>query len=335
MARSIWKGSISFGLVNIPVGLYAAEKSQELHFSLLDRRNMAPIHYQRVNEKTGKEVPWDETVRGYEFEPDRYVVLSDEDLRGANPRSSQTVEIVDFVDLADISSVFFEKPYFLAPERQGAKSYALLRETLRRTGKAGIAKVVIRTRQYLAALVPMDDALVLNLMRFQDELRDASDLDIPAGKQGVTDKELAMAERLVEAMVDKWKPDSYRDDFRVDVKALIDERIAAGQLEAGPPPPKPQRQAGGKGLDLMALLKRSVDEGGRPAAPRSAGAAAKTAGAGKTAATGKAAGGTSNKAGTAGKSGAAKAKPAAGKAAKPAAHRRTSSQRGHGAKRSA
>ena len=148
MARSIWKGSLSFGLVNIPVSLHAAESSQELHFTLLDRRDGAPLHYQRVNSKTGNEVSWDDTVRGYEFEPDRYVVLSDEDLASANPKSTQTIEILDFVEMADIAPSYFDKPYFLAPERQGAKSYALLRETLRRTGKV----VAERPRDQVAHL---------------------------------------------------------------------------------------------------------------------------------------------------------------------------------------
>jgi DNA end-binding protein Ku len=274
MARSIWKGSIRFGLVTIPVGLYPADKSAELHFNLLDRRNLAPIHYQRINSETGKEVPWEQTVRGYEFEPDRYIVLSDEDLKRANPEGTQTVDIVDFVDLAEISPIYFEKPYYLAPERQGAKSYALLRETLRRTGKAGIAKVVIRTRQHLAALLPVGKALALDLMRFEDELRDPAELDLPGGKQGVTEKELQMAERLVGAMVDGWDPGSYRDDFRADVKALIDRRVAAGQLAAGPSEPAPRRpERGGKVIDLMSLLKRSVEAGGR----RGAGAAAAAA----------------------------------------------------------
>jgi DNA end-binding protein Ku len=275
MARSIWKGSISFGLVNIPVGLYAAEKSKELHFNLLDRRNLAPVHYQRVNSETGKEVPWEDTVRGFEFEPKRYVVLTDDDLKRANPESTQTIEIIDFVDLAEISPVYFEKPYYLAPERRGAKSYALLRETLRRTGKAGIAKVVIRTRQHLAAVAPFDDVIVLDLMRFQDELRDAAELDLPAGKQGLTEKELKMAQRLVETMIDAWDPERYRDDYRVDLKALIDARVAAGELEGGKAKAPARRPSRGKVVDLMELLKRSVDEGGRrrpparrPAAPR-------------------------------------------------------------------
>jgi len=267
MARSIWKGSISFGLVNIPVGLYAAEKSKELHFHLLDRRNLAPVHYQRVNSETGKEVPWEDTVRGFEFEPKRYVVLTDDDLKRANPESTQTIEIIDFVDLADISPVHFEKPYYLAPERRGAKSYALLRETLRRTGKAGIAKVVIRTRQYLAAVIPFADAIVLDLMRFEDELRDASELDLPAGKQGLTEKELKMAERLVESMIDAWDPERYRDDYRVDLKSLIDARVKAGELEGGKAKAPPRRAPRGKVVDLMELLKRSVDEGGRRRPP--------------------------------------------------------------------
>jgi len=267
MARSIWKGSISFGLVNIPVGLYTAEKSKELHFHLLDRRNLAPVHYQRVNSETGKEVPWEDTVRGFEFAPKRYVVLTDDDLKRANPESTQTIEIIDFVDLADISPVHFEKPYYLAPERRGAKSYALLRETLRRTGKAGIAKVVIRTRQYLGAVIPFADAIVLDLMRFEDELRDASELDLPAGKQGLTEKELKMAERLVESMIDAWDPERYRDDYRVDLKALIDARVEAGELDAGRAKAPPRRAPRGKVVDLMELLKRSVDEGGRRRPP--------------------------------------------------------------------
>ncbi len=261
MARSIWKGSITFGLVNIPVGLHTAEKSKELHFNLLDRRDLTPIHYQRLNAKSGKEVRWEDTVRGFEFEPHRYVVLSDDDLRSANPASTQTIEIIDFVDLAEISPVYFEKPYFLVPERQATKSYALLRETLRHSGKAGIAKMVIRTRQHLAAMVPAGDAIVLELMRFQDELGDASELDLPAGKQGLTDKELRLAERLVEAMVDRWDPERYRDDYRVDLKALIDARVAAGQLAAGAAKPAPRRPARGKVVDLMSLLQRSLGDG--------------------------------------------------------------------------
>ena len=263
MPRAIWKGSISFGLVNIPVGLYSAEKRDEVHFNLLDRRNMAPIHYQRINSETGKEVPWEETVRGYQFEEGRYVVLSDADLARADPQATQTVDITDFVDLSEIDPIYFERPYYLAPDKKAAKSYALLRETLRRTGKVGIAKVVIRTRQYLAAVMPVGDVIVLELMRFAHELRDPAELDLPSGKQGLSEKELKMAEKLVEGMIEEWHPERYRDDYQSDVMRLIDERVKAGQLEApseAAPKRRPQR---GQVVDLMSLLKRSVEEGGR------------------------------------------------------------------------
>jgi DNA end-binding protein Ku len=265
MARSIWKGNISFGLVNIPVGLYTAESRDEIHFRLLDQRTMSPIKYKRVSEKTGKEVPWEETVRGYEYEEGHYVVLSDEDLKRANPESTQTVEILEFVDADEIDLPYYDKPYYLAPLAKGGKGYALLRETLRRTNKVGIAKVVIRTKQYLSAVVVEGDALVLELLRFPHELRGTEDLDLPKGKEGVTDKELQMAERLVEAMVDQWDPEKYRDDYRKDLMALIERRVKAGETEEieEEPVPKPE---GATVVDLMALLKRSV-EGGRSPRP--------------------------------------------------------------------
>src|SRR6185295_19330563 len=159
MARAIWKGSISFGLVNIPVGLYAAETRDEIHFKLLDRRTQSPIHYKRVSEESGREVSWEETVRGYALDNGKYVILSDEDLKLASPEATQTIDITDFVDLEEVSLLYFDKPYYLVPEKKAAKAYAMLREVLRRTGKAGIAKVVIRTRQYLAAVVARGDVL--------------------------------------------------------------------------------------------------------------------------------------------------------------------------------
>jgi DNA end-binding protein Ku len=271
MARAIWKGSISFGLVNIPVGLYAAESRDEIHFKLLDKRTMSPIHYKRVSEKSGREVPWEETVRGYEFSDGKYVVLSDEDLKRAAPEATQTIDIIDFVDLDEISPLYFDKPYYLVPDKKGGKAYALLREVLRRTNKAGIAKVVIRTRQYLAAVVPRGEVLTLELMRYAHELRDPKDLDVPHGKQGVSEKELQMAERLVEGMVEAWHPEKYKDDYRRDLMKMIEERVEAGELEgSSEPAPKPERAAGGKVVDLMALLKRSVDEGGTKPAKKTA-----------------------------------------------------------------
>jgi DNA end-binding protein Ku len=278
MARAIWKGSISFGLVNIPVGLYSAETRDEIHFKLLDKKTMSPIHYKRMSEESGKEVAWEEHVRGYEYEKGKFVVLSDEDLKRAAPEATQTIDITDFVDLEEIDPLYFDTPYYLGPDKKGAKSYALLRETLRRTGKVGIAKVVIRTRQYLAAVVARGDVLTLELLRYAHELRDPSELDVPRGKEGVSERELEMAERLVEGMVEAWDPEKYKDDYRRDLMKMIEERVEAGQLEASPEPaPKPERQAGGQVVDLMALLKRSVEEGGGTKKPARKAAAKKPA----------------------------------------------------------
>jgi len=271
MARSIWKGSITFGLVNIPVGLYSAEKREEVSFHLLDRKNKARVKYKRVNEETGREVAWEDTVRGFELESGKYVILSDEDLQRAAPEKTQTVDILDFVDLEEIDSTFFDKPYYLAPDKKGAKSYALLREVLKRTKKVGIAKVVIRSKQYLSAVIAEDDVIVLNILRFAHELRDPSELDLPRGKEGVTERELDMAERLVEGMVDSWDPEKYRDDYYKDLMKMIHERAEAGQLDEAPEaPPAPKPDRGGNVVDLMALLKQSVEGGGRKPAKKAA-----------------------------------------------------------------
>lgn len=282
MARSIWKGSISFGLVNIPVGVYSAESRDEISFHLLDQRNMGRVRYKRVNEQTNREVPWEETVRGYEYEEGQYVILTDEDLKRANPESTQTVDIVDFVDLDEISSTYFDKPYYLAPDKKGRKSYVLLRETLKRTGKVGIATVVLRTKQYLAAVIPQEDVLVLEILRYAHELRDPAELDVPHGKEGVSDRELDMAERLVEGMVEAWHPEKYKDTYQKDLMHLIHERVKAGQIES-PPVTKEEKEelsrpARGQVVDLMALLKSSVEErSGGKKAPAKKTAAKKTA----------------------------------------------------------
>lgn len=272
MARSIWKGSISFGLVNIPVGLYSAETRDEIHFKLLDKRSMSPVKYKRVSEKSGREVPWEEIVRGYEYSDGQYVVLSDEDLKRANPEATQTIEIEEFVDGDQIDPSLFDKPYFLGPLAKAGKSYALLREALARSGKVGIAKVVIRTRQYLAAVIPRDKVLVLELLRFPHELRSADELELPAKKEA-GEKEIQMAERLIEGMVADWDPEKYRDDYRSDLLKMIEKRVKAGETESveSEPVPAPAASEGAKVIDLMALLKRSVEESGSSKSGKPAG----------------------------------------------------------------
>lgn len=286
MARALWKGSISFGLVNIPVGLFSAEQRDEgLSFAQLDRRSMSPIGYKRYNKETGEEVPWEEIVRGYEYETGRYVVLSDEDFQRANPKASRTVEILDFVDASDIEPLYFDKPYYLAPPGGGAaaKGYALLRETLRRTGKVGVARVVIRTREYLAAVMARGPLLVLEVLRYPYELRSTDDLEVPGedlDALGVTEKELKMAEMLVEQMVEGWQPEKYKDRYRDDLLARIQEKIAAGETEAvGGEGVTEEAEAGAEVVDIMSLLKRSVERAGKARSGEEAEVAPEVAGA--------------------------------------------------------
>ena len=266
MARSLWKGAISFGLVNVPVELHSAKKrAAELDMTMLDKRDLAPVGYQRVNKSTGKEVAWGDVVKGYEYKDDKYVVLSDEDFRRANPEASRTVDILAFVELADIDPQYFETPYYLVPEKRGEKAYALLRETLEKAGKAGIASVVIRTKQYLAALVAQDEVMVLNTLRYADELKDAAELEIPKAK--VTAKELDMALRLVEDMADEWQPKKYKDTYREDLLKRIKEKVKAGETEELTEPEKGAGKPakGADVIDLMSLLKRSVERKPKPA----------------------------------------------------------------------
>ena len=261
--RPIWKGTINFGLVNIPVALYSAEADGSLDFDLLDRRDFSRVRYRRVNEKTGREVPWDEIVKGYEYKKGQYVALTDDDFLKANVEATQSIDILDFVDAADISPIYFDKPYYLVPLKNGQRAYALLREVLRRTGKVGIARVVIRTRQHLAALLADGPVLILNLLRFSHELRDPSALDVPAARstQG-SNQELKMAEQLVETMAGKWDPKKYRDEYHQDLLQLIDKKIKSGQTKAIEPAeaaPRPKQQ--GKIIDIMHLLRQSVEQG--------------------------------------------------------------------------
>lgn len=260
MARGLWKGAISFGLVNVPVELHSAKRrTSELDMTMLDKRDLAPVGYKRVNKATGKEVPWAEVVKGYEYRNDKYVVLSDEDFRRANPEAAKTVDIQAFVELADIAPQYFETPYYLVPGKRGEKAYALLRDTLKKAGKAGIATVMIRTRQYLAALIAQDELLVLNTLRYHDELKQASEFEIPDAK--VSAKEMDMAMRLVDDMADKWQPARYKDTFKDDLLKRIEEKVEAGQTEEITEPEKGAREPKSADVvDLMSLLKKSIEK---------------------------------------------------------------------------
>jgi len=267
MARSMWKGAISFGLVHIPVEMYPAASDQGLDLTMLDRRDFAPIGFKRYNKATGKEVSWDDIVKGYEYKDGEYVVLTDEDLRRANPEATQTIDILAFVNAEQVPLIYYEQPYYLAPGKGGDKVYALLRETLREVGKIGIANVVIRVKQHLAALVCVGDTIVLNTLRYPDEIRPTDELKIPGENSKaaqVSDKELQMARALVEGMSEKWKPQQYHDTYREDVLALIKKKVAANETKTlTEPEPEEEKPAATNVIDLVSLLQASL--GKKPA----------------------------------------------------------------------
>ncbi len=259
MARAIWKGSISFGLVNIPIALYPATRREELKFRLLRKSDLSPVSYKRVAEKDGKEVPWDQIVKGYEYEKGKYVVLKDEDFERVDLEATQTVDIQDFVDVDEIDPMFFYKPYYLEPQKGGDKAYALLRDALEDSKKVGIAKVVIKTRQYLAGVKPEDGALVLELMHFADELADTEKLRVPK-KVDVGKREMNMAKSLIDSMSSKWDPSKYRDDYREALMDVIEEKVEAGGKEIEEKPKKAPKPT--KVIDLVSVLQKSLEQTG-------------------------------------------------------------------------
>ncbi len=256
--RAIWKGAISFGLVTIPVALHNATKYEELKFRLLRKKDMSPINYKRVAEVDGKEVPWGEIVKGYEYEKGKFVVINEQDFKRVDLEAAETIDIVDFVNLDEINPIFFHKPYYLEPQKGGAGAYALLREVLAKTNKTGIAKVVIRTRQHLAAVKANDALLVLELMHFADELVSASGLKIPATKLGKREETMAMT--LVEQMTERWDPARYTDDYKSNLMKLIDAKIEAGGKAL--PTEKPHQRAATNVIDLVAVLQKSLQQAG-------------------------------------------------------------------------
>jgi DNA end-binding protein Ku len=257
--RAIWKGSISFGLVNIPIALYPATRREEFTFRLLRKSDLSPVNYKRVAEKDGKEVPWDQIVKGYEYESGKYVVLKDEDFQRVDLEATQTVDIQDFVDQEEIDPMFFYKPYYLEPQKGGDKAYALLRAALGDSKKVGIAKVVIKTRQYLAGVKPEDGALVLELMHFADELVETDKLRVPK-KTEPSKKELNMAKALIDSMSSKWDPSKYRDDYREALMEVIEEKVEAGGKEIREKPKKAPKPT--KVIDLVKVLQQSLEQTG-------------------------------------------------------------------------
>ena len=270
MPRAIWKGAISFGLVHIPVSLVSATSSQGVDFDWLDKRSMDPVGYKRINKTTGKEVTKENIVKGVAFEKGRYVVLSEDEIRSAHPKSTQTIEIIAFVASDQIPLQNIDTPYFLAPDKRGGKVYALLREALKKTGKVALANVVLHTKQHLAALMPLESALVLVMLRWPAEVRSLDELELGSDvtKPTLAKGELDMAKRLVEDMSADWQPDEYRDSFQDKIRALVAKKAKAGKIEDVESKEGSEERKSADVLDLTELLKRSL--AGKPAAKKTA-----------------------------------------------------------------
>jgi DNA end-binding protein Ku len=277
-SRPLWTGAINFALVNIPVTLHSAASSNALEFHMLDKRNFAPVKYRRVNAQSGHEVPWSDIVKGYEYKKDQYVALSDKDFENANVEATRSVDIMEFVDAREISPVYYDTPYYLLPLKNSQHAYSLLRAALKRSDRIGVATIVLRTRQHLCAVFAEGENLILNLLRFPDELRNLHKVaGIRDGKANgsVSARELNMARQLIESMAAHWQPRKYHDKFRGDLLKVIERKIKSGQTKTidEETEAKPRAASGkGKVVDIMHLLRRSMDQArGKPQRQRKAG----------------------------------------------------------------
>ena len=271
MARVIWKGAVSFGLVHIPVALVPATVQRGIDFDWLDRRSMDPVGYKRINKATGAEIASEDIVRGVQYEKHRYVVLDDEEIRAAYPAATRTVDIVAFVDAGDIAPLHFDTPYYLAPEARGEKVYALLREALAGSGQVGLAKVVLRNTQHLAVLMPQGPGLLLNTLRWPEEVRDIGELALPEAvtKAKLDPRELEMARRLIADMREDWAPARYKNEFVEQIMALVERKARQGKLETVGEAVE-ETGEGAEVIDLADLLRRSLGrKEGKAAAPAS------------------------------------------------------------------
>jgi DNA end-binding protein Ku len=273
MSRVLWKGAVSFGLLHAPVSVFPASRQDEIDFDWLQRNTLRPVGYARVVKETGKKIATDDIVKAVKHD-DRYVVLSDEEIKAANVKSTHKIDIVAFTDAADVSFLYFETPYYLAPAKGGEKVYTLLREALLDSRKIGVALIVMHGKQHLAALIPTPQAIVLNTLRWATEIRDHRDIDLPeTGLKGaaIKPKELAMATQLIESMSEKWDPAQYRDTFRDDIMALVRKKVKDGladqitDLKAE----EPEEHTSGD-IDLTELLKQSLRAPARPIPRKSA-----------------------------------------------------------------
>src|SRR6476661_1879025 len=257
MARALWKGSISFGLVNIPIELHTAVRDHRPKFRMLHARDKSPVKYERVCIRDGQPVAWEDLVKGYEYSKGHFVVLTKDDFRAAAVEKTRTIDIIDFVKADEIDDRFFETPYYLTPAKGGERAYALLREAIRESGRIGIAKFILRDAQHLAAVEVIEDAIVLSVMRFADELVDASQFNLPAAT-GVRKAELDMAKALVNSLAADWDPSKYTDQYRENLMRIIQGKMKGKKVELEPATEPRQAEV----VDLMERLRRSLAQSG-------------------------------------------------------------------------
>ncbi len=253
MPRPIWSGAISFGLVNVPVKVFSATSSKDVRFHQLDGKSKSRIKQKRVSIATGEEVPYEDLIKAYEIAPDNYVTVTPEELEALDPKASKTIDIEDFVDLDQIDPVYYERPYYLVPDKGGQKAYALLRNAMRETNKVGIARVVLRTKQYLAAIRPKDDALVMETMLFSDEVNPLDELDLPGPDVDVTEREEKMARSLIDSLTTDFEPSKYRDEYRERVLQLIEQKASGQEIVV-----EDTAEEAPRVVDLMAALEASL-----------------------------------------------------------------------------
>ena len=259
MAKSIWKGDVSFGLVTIPVSLVSIEEHNDIHFHLLDSKTKSRVRYQRISEDTGKEIPWGDIVKGYEYDKDSYIIVNEQEFEKASPELFKTIDIEEFVDLKEIDSLYYTKPYYLIPESKNKKAYVLLREALKKTNKVGVAKVIIRTKESLSLILPHDNALLLYLIHFKDEIREENELNLPKDHlktYKIADKEIKMAVDLIKDMSAKWEPEKYHNEYRETLQKWLDQQTEKETKTRK----KTSRTVTNKGniVDFISLLKDSM-----------------------------------------------------------------------------
>lgn len=259
MSRAIWKGSISFGLINIPVQLMGAQEEKPIHFSMLDQKDRSKIHYKKVNATTQREVNFKNIVKGYEYKKGEFVIVTDEDFKSANPKATQTIDIEDFIDLAEIDFMFFEKPYYLTPQKGAEKVYFLLLQRLEALKKVAVAKIIIRTKQHLCAVIPKEGYLLLEILKFAHEVLESHEVDYLDKKTRFSfgKKEVAMADALIKKMAAPWKPQKYKDTYKNDLMKLIKAKVKNGE-DFTPEQESDEIEPTSNVVDLLPLLEKSL-----------------------------------------------------------------------------